>query len=69
MEKIVNLSIRTYTHKTENRITFKIKVGCYPDILNFETMKLLGSSKSKIKKRKWWKSGSLRHYWSSINTL
>ena len=53
MEKIVNLSIRTYTHKTENRITFKIKVGCYPDILNFETMKLLGSSKSKIKKRKW----------------
>ena len=52
MEKTVNLSLRTYTHKAENRITFKIKTGCYPDILNFETMKLLGSSKSKIKKPK-----------------
>ena len=32
----------------QNRITFKIKAGYYLDILTPETMKLLGSTKSKI---------------------
>ena len=36
--------------KTENRITFKIKTGNYLERLTSETMKLLGSTKSKINK-------------------
>ena len=32
----------------ENRITFKIKTGYYIQLLTFETMKLLGSTKNKI---------------------
>ena len=47
-EKIVNPSIRIYTNKIE--ITFKIKTGYYLEILIPETMKLLGSTKSKITK-------------------
>ena len=43
-------SIRIYVNKTENRITFKIKNGCYLKLLTPETMKLLGSSESKITK-------------------
>ena len=35
---------------TENRITFKIKTGNYLERLTSETMKLLGSTKSKINK-------------------
>ena len=34
----------------ENRITFKIKTGCYLELLTSETMKLFGSTKSKITK-------------------
>ena len=34
----------------QNRITFTIKTGYYPEILTPETMKLLGSNKSKITK-------------------
>ena len=34
----------------ENRITFKMKTGYYLEILAPETMKLLGSTKSKITK-------------------
>ena len=37
-----------YVHKIENRITFKIKTGCYLELLTPETMKLLGSTKIKI---------------------
>ena len=37
-------------NKTENRITFKIKTGYYLELLSPETMKLLGSAKSKITK-------------------
>ena len=33
----------------ENRITFKIKTGYHLELLTPETMKLLGSTKSKIK--------------------
>ena len=36
----------------ENRITFKIKTDYYLELLILETMKLLGSTKSKIIKDK-----------------
>ena len=38
----------------ENRITFKIKTGYYLELLTPETMKLLGSTKSKITKDRNW---------------
>ena len=41
-----------YVNKIENRMTFKIKTGYYLEILTPETMKLLGSTKSKITKDK-----------------
>ena len=37
-------------HKIENRITFKVKIGYYLELLIPETIKLLGSTKSKILK-------------------
>ena len=40
----------TYIHKIEIRIRFKIKAGSYLELLTSETMKLLGSIKSKITK-------------------
>ena len=43
-------SIRMSINKIENRITFKIKTGYYLKLLGPETMKLLGSTKSKITK-------------------
>ena len=49
-EKTVNPSIRIYINKIENRITFKIKTGHYLKLLTPETMKLLGSTNSKITK-------------------
>ena len=52
MDNIDNPSIRIYTNKTENRITFKIKTGYYLDLLTFKTMKLLGSTINKITKDK-----------------
>ena len=36
----------------ENIITFKIKAGYYPELLTPETMKLLGTTKSKINENK-----------------
>ena len=50
MENTVNPSIRIYINKIENRITFKIKTGYYLKISIAETIKLLGSTKSKITK-------------------
>ena len=47
-----NPSIMIYVNKIENRITFKIKTGCYLELLTLEMMKLLGSTKSKITKDK-----------------
>ena len=47
-----NPSIRIYINKIENRITFKINTGYYLKLLTPETMKLLGSTKSKISKDK-----------------
>ena len=51
-KKTVNLSIRIYTNKIENRITFKIKRGYYRELLTPETVKLRASTKSKISKDK-----------------
>ena len=41
-----------YVNRIENRITFKIKSGYYIELLTPETMKLLGSTESKITKDK-----------------
>ena len=49
-ESVDNPSIRIYVNKIRNRITFNIKNGYYLELLTPETMKLLGSSKSKITK-------------------
>ena len=51
-ESVDNPSIRIYVNKIENRITFKIKSGYYLDFLTPETIKLLGSTVSKINKDK-----------------
>ena len=51
-EKTDNPSIRIYVSKTENKILFRIKTEYYLDFLTSETMKLLGSTKSKITKDK-----------------
>ena len=48
-ESVNNPSIRMYINRIENRITFKIKNGYYLGLL---TMKLLGSTESKITKDK-----------------
>ena len=41
-----------YVNRIENRITFKIKSGYYLELLTPETMKLLGSTESKLTKDK-----------------
>ena len=51
-ESVDNPSIRMYINIIENRITFKIKNGYYLELLTPETMKLLGSTESKITKDK-----------------
>ena len=38
--------------KIQNRITFKVKIGYYLELIMTETMKLLGNTKSKINKDK-----------------
>ena len=51
-ESVDNPSIRIYVNKIENRVTFKIESGHYLELLTPETMKLLGSTESKITKNK-----------------
>ena len=51
-ESVDNPSNRMYINRIENRITFKIKNGYYLELLTPETMKLLGSTESKITKDK-----------------
>ena len=52
-KKIVNPLIKIYTNKIENRITFKIKTGYYLELFSTpQTLKLLGSTTSKIIKNK-----------------
>ena len=66
-EKPVKISIKIYINKIENRIKFKIKTEYYLELLTTETLKLLGSTKSKTtkkKKWKWWKCILFRNYWS-----
>ena len=45
-------SEQTYVNKIENRVTFKIKDGYSLELLNLETMKVLGSTENKITKDK-----------------
>ena len=45
---IDNPQIRIYVSKIENRVAFKTKTGCYLEHLMPGTMKLIGSTKSKI---------------------
>ena len=49
-KKTDNLPIRIYINKLENTITFKTKTRYYLELVTPETMKLLGSTKSKITK-------------------
>ena len=49
-KKTDNLAIQIYINQIENRITFKIKTGYYLKLSTPVTMKLLGSTKSKITK-------------------
>ena len=51
-KNVDNPSIKIYINKIENRILFKIKTGYYLELLTPETMKLLGSTESKITKDK-----------------
>ena len=51
-ESVDNPSIRIYVNRIENRITFKIISGYYLELLAPETVKLLGSTESKITKDK-----------------
>ena len=51
-ESVSNPSIILYINKIKNRTTFKIKNGYYLELLTPETMKLLGSTESKITKDK-----------------
>ena len=51
-ESVDNPSIRIYINKIQNRITFKIKNRYYLELLTPETMKMLGSTVSKITKDK-----------------
>ena len=43
-----NPSVKIYVKQIENRVTFKINSGYYLELLTQETMKLLGSTESKI---------------------
>ena len=43
-----NPPLRVYVNKIENKITFRKKIGYYLQLLTPETIKLLGSTKSKI---------------------
>ena len=51
-ESVDNPSIKIYVNKTENRVTFKIKNGYYLELLTPGTIKILGSTESKITKTK-----------------
>ena len=51
-EKTNNPSIRIYINEIENSITFKMKTGYFHELLMPETMKLLGSTKTKLTKDK-----------------
>ena len=52
--------MRIYVNKIENKIRFKIKRRYYAELLTPETVKLLGSTKSKITKNE--NGESVPHY-------
>ena len=52
MKVLVIHQLECISIKIENRITFKIKNGYYLELLTPETMKLVGSTESKITKDK-----------------
>ena len=52
VEAVDNPSIKIHVNKIENRVTFKIKNEYYLELLTSETVKLLGSTESKITKDK-----------------
>ena len=47
MDKRLLIKFILYINKIKNRIEFKSKIGYYLELLTSETMKLLGSTKSK----------------------
>ena len=47
-----NPPVKIYINNIENRATFKIKTGCYLELLMPETMNLLGSTENKVTKDK-----------------
>ena len=51
-KKQLNRSTKICVNKIENIITFKVKKEYYLEILTPETIKLLGSTKSKVTKDK-----------------
>ena len=51
-ESVDNTSIKIYVNKIENRVIFRTENGNYLELLTPETMKLLGSTESKITKDK-----------------
>ena len=51
-ESVDNPSVTKYVNKIENRTTIKIKSGYYLELLTPKTMKLIGSTVSKINKDK-----------------
>ena len=42
--------MKIYVNKVENRITFKVKIRYYLELIPHETMKLIGTTKIKITK-------------------
>ena len=51
-ESVDDPPIEIFASRNENSITFKIKNGYYLELLTLETMKLLGSTESKITREK-----------------
>ena len=51
-KKQLNRSTKIYVNKIENIITFKVKKAYYLELLTPETIKLFGSTKSKVTKDK-----------------
>ena len=51
-ENVDKPSVKIYVNKIENRVTFEIKNGYCLELITPETMRLLGSTKSKITKDK-----------------
>ena len=51
-EYIILTNQKIYINKIENRIAFTIKTGYYLELLNYETMRLVGSTENKIANKK-----------------